>query len=290
MHTIGEFLTWAEQKMIAGNVYCGHGTDNPWDEAVMLVLHVLGAPADAGIEMLSEPLNASQIDKLKNLVEQRVTKKIPVPYLTNTAWYAGEKYYVNQDVLIPRSPIAELILNKFQPWITPDKVESILDLCTGSGCMAIVCAKVFHDSKVFGSDISKKALLVAKKNKDIHEASNLTLIESDLFKNIEQQFDVIITNPPYVSNEEIESLPEEYSFEPKIALHSRDKGLEITKNILKEAYRYLNDDGILIVEVGNSCYALEREYPQIPFTWLEFEHGGEGVFLLTKKQLGELDV
>ncbi len=290
--TIEDFLNWASDYFAHNNVYFGHGTDNPWDEAVMLVLYVLQLPAENDASLLEQKLNPEQRHKLIDLAMRRVDERMPVAYLTNEAWFAGERYYVNSDVLIPRSPLAETIGNDFQPWLGDLEPQRILDLCTGSGCLAIYCAKQFPDAEVDAVDISTKALVVANKNIIMHNCvGRVHAIQSDLFAALEdKRYEIIISNPPYVGAEEMLSLPEEYLHEPKLALASGFDGLDLTIKILQQAKNYLTEDGILIVEVGNSWHALQEKYPQIPFVWLEFEFGGEGVFLLTAKDLHEIKI
>jgi ribosomal protein L3 glutamine methyltransferase len=285
--TIGDFLTWASEEFITQQLYFGHGTDNAWDEAVMLVLYVLQLPAENDSAILSTELNQPQRDKLILLAQHRIATRIPVPYLTNEAWFAGERYYVNQDVLIPRSPLAETIANHFQPWLGTTQPKHILDLCTGSGCLAIYCAKQFPSSQVDAIDISARALQVANKNINLHACTErVHAIESDLFKAVAgQRYDIIISNPPYVGLDEMQELPAEYTHEPSLALESGAEGLDLTIQILRQAKEYLQPDGLLIVEVGYSWPSLVDMYPQVPFTWLEFANGGEGVFLLTAEEL-----
>lgn len=290
--TIEDYLNWASDYFAQNNVYFGHGTDNPWDEAVMLVLHVLQLPAENDASLLSQNLTAEQRQLLIDLSIRRVNERMPVPYLTNEAWFAGERYYVNSDVLIPRSPLSETIGNNFQPWLGDLEPQRILDLCTGSGCLAIRCAKQFPDAEVDAVDISDRALLVAKKNIIKHNcAGRVHAIHSDLFSALQGKlYDIIISNPPYVGVEEMSELPQEYLHEPKLALESGIDGLDLTIKILQQAKNYLTDDGLLIVEVGNSWQPLQEKYPQIPFVWLEFEFGGEGVFLLTAKDLCNINI
>ena len=288
--TLEDFLVWANRYFEQSDIYYGHGTDNPWDEAVMLALYVLQLPAENDSKVLQTILKPNQQQQLLNLALRRVQENIPIPYLTNEAWFAGERYYVTKDVLIPRSPLAELICNHFQPWLGKNNPQHILDLCTGSGCLAILCAKKFPNSKVDAIDISKAALEVAEKNIVMHACQKqVHAIESDLFSAVEgTRYDIIISNPPYVSDAEMRELPKEYTHEPTLALASGNDGLDLTRKILQQAANYLTDDGLLIVEVGNSWQTLAEKYPDIEFIWLEFANGGDGVFLLTAAYLREL--
>jgi len=290
--TIRDFIRFALSQFNASELYYGHGTDNAWDEAIALILQSLHLPHNVDPMVLDAHLIQSEREKLMTLITKRIEKKIPVPYLTHEAWFAGLPFYVDERVLIPRSPIAELIENHFQPWINPEDVFHILDLCTGSACIAIACAKAFPDAEVVGSDISEEALAVAKINVLKHKLEDqVKLYRSDLFDQLpQQQYDIIVSNPPYVSTAEMLSLPAEYNHEPQMALEADDLGLAFAKRILKAASSRLTAHGILIVEVGNSEYALAENFPHIPFTWLEFERGGGGVFMLSKTQLDELSL
>ncbi len=285
--TLEDFLNWAAEYFAANDLYYGHGTDNAWDEAVMLALYVLHLPAENDVAILQRPLSTTEQQQLYALAQRRVSERKPVPYLTNEAWFAGERYYVNEHVIIPRSPIAEAINNHFQPWLGKTQPQRILDLCTGSGCLAIYTAKEFPTAQVDAVDISPAALAVARKNISLHNcAGRVHAIESDLFSSLHNTvYDIIISNPPYVGQDEMASLPLEYSHEPVLALASGVEGLDLTIKILQQAAQHLTADGLLIIEVGNSWAALEQKYPQIAFIWLEFAQGGEGVFLLTADYL-----
>jgi ribosomal protein L3 glutamine methyltransferase len=224
------------------------------------------------------------------LIIRRIEERIPAAYLTNEAWFAGMPFFVDDRVIIPRSPIAELIEQGFSPWLTHQEANYILDLCTGSGCIAIACATEFPDAEVDAVDISKEALEVAEINVKKHfVASQVQLIQGDLYDKISRKYNLIVSNPPYVSSEEYNTLPSEYHHEPEVALKAEDSGLAIVKRILQGATQHLLPEGILVVEVGNSQEALIETYPEVPFLWLEFEKGGEGVFLLTAEQLKEFE-
>ena len=287
LQTIRDFIRYATSLFNEAGLYFGHGTDNAWDDATTLILHSLHLPMDINPVVLDAHLTHPERMKLSQLIEVRVSKRIPVPYLTHEAWFSGLSFYVDERVLIPRSPIAELIANQFQPWIDPERVYHILDLCTGSGCIAIACAKAFPDAQVDASDISADALAVAKINVLRHGVEEqVHLYESDLFKSLPmKKYDIIVSNPPYVSSEEMQSLPQEYMHEPSLGLSAGNDGLDFATHILKEAHRYLASDGILVVEVGNSEYALLEKFPDLPFTWVEFQRGGGGVFILPAKAL-----
>jgi ribosomal protein L3 glutamine methyltransferase len=288
LHTIRDYIRWAVSRFNEKGLHFGHGTDSAWDEAVALILHSLYLPHDVNPAILDANLTKIEKETLFKLIQRRVNERVPVPYLTNEAWFAEMPFYVDERVLIPRSPIAELIANQFQPWIDPCSVQSILDLCTGSGCIAIACAKTFPEAEVDATDISTDALAVAKINVLRHEVDEqVQLYQGDLFAGLPagKTYDVIVSNPPYVDAADMASLPQEFLHEPKLGLAAGPEGLDVVLRILETAPDYLNPQGILIVEVGNSEFALTERFPEIPFTWLEFENGGGGVFMLTAKQL-----
>jgi ribosomal protein L3 glutamine methyltransferase len=292
LQTIRDYVRYATSRFNETGLYFGHGTDNAWDEAVGLVLHSLHLPNDVSPIVLDAKLTQDEQTKLADLIDLRVNKRIPAAYLTHEAWFANLPFYIDERVLIPRSPIAELIQNRFEPWIDASSVNHILELCTGSGCIAIATAKAFPDAIIDASDISDEALAVAKVNVLRHNVEDqVTLHKADLFAGLPaKKYDVIVSNPPYVSNAEMASLPAEYLHEPALGLAAGDDGLDFALRILRDAPAYLNPNGILVVEVGNSEVALADKYPTIPFTWIEFERGGGGVFVLTAKQLKELVV
>jgi ribosomal protein L3 glutamine methyltransferase len=285
--TIRDCVRWACSQFQAAGLYYGHGTDNPWDEAVTLVLHALHLSHPADPHILDARLTRRERLVIAELFKRRIHDRIPVPYLTNQAWFGSLQLYVDERVLIPRSPLAETIEHQFSPWIEPDHVHRILDLCTGSGCIAFACAFAFPDAEVDAVDISPEALEVAHINrKNLGLETQVNLIKSDLFLGLkDQKYDVIISNPPYVDAADMAALPAEYHHEPALGLAAGKDGLDIVRKILKEATNHLTEKGILIVEVGNSEEALIQAFPEMPFTWLEFERGGGGVFLLTKEQL-----
>ncbi|RYC42953.1 50S ribosomal protein L3 N(5)-glutamine methyltransferase [Pectobacterium zantedeschiae] len=286
LHTIQDMLRWAVSRFNAANVYYGHGTDNPWDEAIQLVLPSLYLPLDIPEDMYTSRLITSERQRIVERVIRRVNERIPVAYLTNKAWFCGLEFYVDERVLVPRSPIGELINNYFDEQL-PKTPNLILDLCTGSGCIAIACAQAFPEAEVDAVDISNDALAVTEQNIQQHELEyRVTPIRSDLFRDLPAiRYDLIVTNPPYVDEEDMSDLPQEFRFEPELGLAAGNDGLDLVRRILACAPDYLSDDGVLICEVGNSMVHLIDQYPEIPFTWLEFDNGGDGVFMLTQSQL-----
>jgi len=289
LQTIRDFIRFAVSRFNEAGLYFGHGTDNAWDEAVALVLHTLHLPHYIDPRVLDARLIQEEKNQLFQLITQRVTKRLPVPYLTHEAWFAGLSFYVDERVLVPRSPIAELIEHHFQPWIDANKVERILDLCTGSGCIAIACAQAFPNAQVDASDISPDALAVAKINVLRHSVEDqVTLHESNLFAKLpKQKYDIIVSNPPYVSAQEMDELEPEYLHEPSLGLAAGEHGLDFALGILSKAADYLTPHGILVIEVGNSEIALMEKFPRVPFIWPEFERSDGGVFLLTAEQVQE---
>ena len=284
--TIRDFLRWAASEFIAAKLFYGHGTDNPWDEAEQLVLHAIHLAPPLGDEWLDARLTTAERERAVVNIQRRIEERIPAAYITGQAWFAGLPFTVDERVLVPRSPIGELIDKHFSPWLV-NEPQQILDLCTGSGCIGIACAHAFPDAEVQLSDISFDALAVAEENIQQHGVTERVFaIQSDLFENLlEQRFDLIVSNPPYVDAEDMASLPDEFHAEPELGLASGDDGLDFTRRLLTEALDHLTDDGLLVVEVGNSWPALEAAYPELPFTWVEFERGGHGVFVLTAQEL-----
>ncbi len=290
MLSIQDIIRWSYSRFVEHDLFYGHGTDNAWDEAVSLVLLTLSLPFDTPDTILQSRLTTSEKKLICERVGRRINEKTPVAYLTNKAMFCESEYYVDERVLVPRSPIGELIQKHFEPWIEYDSVENILDLCTGSGCIAIACAQYFPDAVVDAGDISEECIEVAEINREKLQQDNVAFYCSDLFESIpDKKYDIIVSNPPYVDEEDFQEIPSEYLAEPKLGLTSGLDGLELTRKLLSQANHYLADNGILIVEVGNSAFALEAQFPEVEFTWLEFERGGIGVFLLTKQQLSKFE-
>jgi ribosomal protein L3 glutamine methyltransferase len=284
--TIRDYIRWAVSQFTAAGLYFGHGTDNAWDEAEYLVLHAINLVPPLDDIWLDSRLTLSERSKIVTLLSQRINERIPAAYLTGRAWFAGLPFKVDERVLVPRSPIAELIQNQFEPWLTIEP-EHILDLCTGSGCIGIACAYAFPEAQVDLADISADALIVARANIAEHELTErVNAYQSDLFASLEKRrYDLIVTNPPYVDAADLEAMPAEYHAEPAIGLGSGADGLDFTRRLLSEVAEHLTEEGILICEVGNSWVVLEAAFPDVPFVWLEFERGGHGVFMLSAEVL-----
>ncbi|HEY3859646.1 MAG TPA: 50S ribosomal protein L3 N(5)-glutamine methyltransferase [Gammaproteobacteria bacterium] len=290
LETPKDFIRWGASAFNRAKLHFEHGTSNAVDEALNLVLHALALGHDIPPWLLDGRLTEAEKRSAYDLLRRRVEERKPYAYITNKARFAGLDFYVDERVLVPRSPIAELIESGFEPWIEPDRVSKVLDLCTGSGCIGIACAYAFGDAAVDATDVSDGALDVARINADkLHVADRVLLHKADVFDGLpEAPYDIIVSNPPYVDAEDMATLPDEHRHEPALGLAAGDDGLDIVRRILTGAGSYLAKDGILVVEVGNSRWALEQAYPDVPFTWLEFERGQAEVFLLKADQLGAL--
>lgn len=291
LHTIRDLIRWGASRMNEAGLHFGHGTDNAIDEAAALVLHALHLPPDVHVEYFQSSVTPAEKQAALGLLERRITERKPAAYLTHRAWFMSLPFYVDERVLVPRSPLAELIDRHFAPWL-PDsrKVEHILDLGAGSGCIGIACAYAFPDARVDLVDVSAEALEVARRNVAEHGLEEqVEVIQSDLFSALKgRHYDLIVSNPPYVGLEELDTLPAEYHHEPRLGLAAGEEGLDVVVEILRQAADHLKRDGLLMVEVGNAQYALCEAFPEVPFTWLEFERGGHGVFLLNAAQVRRL--
>jgi ribosomal protein L3 glutamine methyltransferase len=281
-------LERAARRLARAGLHFGHGTDNARDEAAALLWHALRLPARPAAARLARPLAPAESARFEALLERRMRERVPAVYLTQRCWFAGLSMYVDARVLIPRSPIAELIERRFQPWIEAGRVRRILDLGTGSGCIAIACARAFPRARVDATDVSQAALGVARRNIGRHRLQRrVRALESDHFAALERlSYDIIVSNPPYVGRRELRGLPAEYRHEPQVALAAGTDGLDSVRIILRDSAAHLKPGGILIVEVGNTERAVRRAFPRLPFIWLSFERGGGGVFLLRREELG----
>lgn len=288
--TVQACIDQGAQMFTDAGLFFGHGTDNADDEAFWLVFYSLGLAWDSPESVLQQQVSPGDYQTIQLLFKRRVDERIPVAYLTGEAWFAGYPFTVNSDVLVPRSPIAELVYAQYSPWLKSE-APNILDLCTGSGCIGIASALALPKSQVTLSDISPEALVVARQNIQRHGLGERVLaLESDglaAFDSSQQahQFDLIVSNPPYVDADDFAHMPEEYRAEPELGLVSGDDGLDFTRLLLSEAADYLRPEGTLIVEVGNSGEALQEAFPSVPFLWIEFEQGGHGVFVLSREEL-----
>jgi ribosomal protein L3 glutamine methyltransferase len=287
LSTLRDYIRWAASRFTQAGISFGHGTVAALDEAVALVLHTLYQPYNLAEAYFDSVLTMNERQAVIDIIDRRINERIPAAYLTNEAIFAGLTFYVDERVLVPRSPIAELIEQRFSPWVDEGQVGRILDLCTGSACIAIACAYAFPDALVDAVDLSVDALAVAEINIENHQVSDsVTLYQLDLFKELPAAlYDVIVSNPPYVCHAEWEQLPQEFRAEPDMGFKGGPTGLDIVLRILIDADDYLAEQGILIMEVGSSAETLQNTFPDVPFYWLDFERGGDGVFLLTAEQV-----
>ena len=287
--TVAAMLKFGQTTFESQGIHFGHGTTCAWDEAVCLLSFALDLPPSPGRSVLAQVLSMDEQLKIKALFERRISERIPAPYLTGQAWFCGLPFIVDQRVIVPRSPIGALIGERFQPWCKTQPIQ-ILDLCTGGGCIGIACAYAFQDAQIVLTDISADAIAVATMNIAGHDVGDrVTAVVSDLFAGLdsEKRFDLIVSNPPYVDLDDLASMPEEYQYEPALALASGNDGLDFTRRLLREAEHYLTQNGVLVVEVGNSSQALGLAFPMVPFVWIDFDEGDGGVFMLTREELVE---
>ncbi len=289
LDTIVDFVRWGASRFNEAKLYFGHGTDNAVDEALFLVLQALHLQPGLAPELYHARLTDSEKETVLTLFQRRIDERVPAPYLTHEAWFGGLSFYVDERVLVPRSPIAEAIEQQFAPWLDEDATEKILDLCCGSACIAIACAAAFPWAEVDAVDISAEALEVTRINIERHQLQHqVRAIQSDLFAGLDgKRYELIVSNPPYVDAEDMDSMPEEFKREPVLGLTAGEDGLAVVLQILSQAANHLTKNGVLVVEVGNSEEALVNHFPEVPFVWLEFEHGGHGVFLLQAEILRE---
>ena len=287
--TVGSLIHQLAEVFRSRHLFYGHGTDNPDDEAYSLVFTTLGIDFSEADAAWNKKVNQAQLDAVISIAVKRINERVPLPYLTGEAWFAGLRFITDSRALIPRSPFAELIQEEFSPWLRQKPGIRILDMCTGNGRMGIAAAVYLPGIKVDLVDVSAEALELCRANVELHEvADRVEVIQSDLFEELAgRQYDLIISNPPYVPASSMAELPVEYLHEPEIALQADEEGMAIVDRILQQAADFLSDGGVLIVEVGEIADIVHQQYPSLPFIWLEFEHGGEGVFLLQKKDLME---
>ena len=286
LHSVLDLARWTMTQFNVSNIYFGHGTDNSWDESLSLIAQVLQLPQPVHGDFFTARLTTSEKLQIIELMLQRIRNRVPLAYLTGQAWFAGLPFYVDNRVLVPRSPFAELIADGFSSWMDAPP-EHVLDMCTGSACIAIACAYVFPEANIDAVDISTDALQVAEINVGEHNLAHRVFpVQSDLFQNLQgQEYDLIICNPPYVDAEDMADMPEEFRHEPELGLAAGNYGLDLVDVILKSAPQFLTDQGWLFVEVGNSLVHIPAVYPDLPVHWVNLENGGDGIFAIDKASL-----
>lgn len=287
MTRIAQALEATCDALASAELCYGHGCDNPWDEAVQLVLSVAGMPVDADASVLETELDKTQLTQIEQLLHRRIEERIPLPYLLGRAWFAGLELRCDPRAIVPRSPIGELILDGFSPWYSGPGPKAVLDLCCGGGAIGLAVAHYYPACQVDLLDLDESALALARENAAyLGLASRVQILQSDLFTAVAgRRYDILLSNPPYVDAADLAAMPREYRHEPELALGSGADGLDLTRHILARATDFLEPHGLLVVEVGNSWPALEAAFPRVAFTWLEFERGGHGVFALTAEEL-----
>lgn len=288
--TVRDWLRFAVSRFNEAKLFFGHGSDNAFDEAAYLILNTLHLPLYRLDPFLDASLTHGESEQVRAILERRVTERLPAAYLTHEAWLGEHRFYVDERVIVPRSHIAELLQDQLSPWIENlEEVSSVLDLCTGSGCLAILAALAFPRAQVDATDLSRDALAVAERNiADYGMQKRIERIESDLFAALDgRSYDIIISNPPYVNAESVATLPPEYLAEPPLALGSGVDGLDATRKILEMAKSHLNPGGLLVVEIGHNRDVVEAAYPTLPFTWLDTASGDQFVFMLRREDLPE---
>lgn len=284
--TVGALIAESADRLDKADVFFGHGTENARDEAAALVFHVMALDHADAPGAYGRPVPEPDRQTIATLLDERIRARRPLPYLTKEAWFAGLPFYVDERVLIPRSPFAELIAARFEPWLEPASVRRVLEIGTGSGCIAVALALAFPDSRVVATDVSADALVVAAVNVGRHGvAGRVDLVQTDLFAGVEGPFDLIVTNPPYVPEDDVATFPPEYGHEPRLALVSGRDGMETPARILHHAARFLTPGGWLALEVGAGVHVLEARFPSVPFLWPELVHGGEGIALISAAEL-----
>lgn len=285
--SIRDFIRWGATQLMSAGVFFGHGMDNAFDEARFLVYQALSLPPDLDAEWLSSAITLTEAEQIQRWIAERIRTRKPAAYLTGSTWYAGMRFIVTEDVLVPRSPFAELITRHFDQWIDVNTCEQVLDLCTGSGCIGIASLQVLPIADVDLVDISPQAIAVAERNIALHGVEErVTAIQSDLFTHLQgKRYDLILCNPPYVDADEIAHLPAEFHHEPMLGLAAGQDGLDLVRRILAQAEQYLTEEGVLMIEVGASDQAVMEVYPDLPLYWFEFEQGGMGVFAINRSEL-----
>ncbi len=286
LSSLQDFVHWGARRFLEHGLHFGHGTDNALDEARWLVLHALGLDPQSSGELPDLDLSRAQREAVAEIIERRISSRKPAAYLTGEAWFAGLKFYLDERVLVPRSPVAEWVERAFEPFVDPVRVSRILDLGTGSGCIAVALAFAFPQAEVDASDVSPAALEVARVNVEAYGLTDrIRLIQSDAFDSLGEKYDLIVSNPPYVPEPSFRELAHEYRHEPELGLVAGSEGVDVIAKIIRDAPRFLCPKGLLVVEVGEAREALESRYPALPFLWLEMIRGGENVFALSKEEL-----